>query len=413
MLQTICVCLPEISAAGLTCAAVRYDAIHTQPRLGLKALDEMYHSAKKLAEVVCPSEYGLTRTQRLDIGSTICRNLVEKISLDIRGSVTSYMPKNQKEESSESDDDQVNIRLNPDYLDQEHFVDEEDFIENSIKTRLYFTSESHLHSVVNAMRYINVAGVAGQGRSNSKRRFAPELFAPEEHRIFDRMPEFDYLTQIVFKVYEDAKASTHDANRFFVKIGISPGVTGNAMEEGKQHLDCQSLIWFPLNNRRITYQHFVKALKNISEHVERQRSDFLEREASGKGLQETPEQRANRLASELIREEADKATREQLKQKQRGEKEKGETSRDLEDAVLSLALNPSVSGMMEELDQMVKSSIPEETEEEANDAGAKGGSGTHPMDKQDSFVQEEDGKKKKKRKEKEAREGTGSKAEKQ
>jgi hypothetical protein len=35
------------------------------------------------------------------------------------------------------------------------------------------------------------------------------------------------------------------------------------------------------------------------------------------------------------------------------------------------------------------------------------------MDKQDSFVQEEDGKKKKKRKEKEAREGTGSKAEKQ
>ena len=111
------------SAAGLTCAAVRYDAIHTQPRLGLKALDEMYHSAKKLAEVVCPSEYGLTRTQRLDIGSTICRNLVEKISRDIRGSVTSYMPKNQKEESSESDDDQVNIRLNPDYLDQEHFVD--------------------------------------------------------------------------------------------------------------------------------------------------------------------------------------------------------------------------------------------------------------------------------------------------
>jgi hypothetical protein len=63
--------------------------MRTQPRLGLKSLEETYRTARQLAEVVCPSEYGLTRTQRLDIGSTICRNLIEKIARDIQGSVRS------------------------------------------------------------------------------------------------------------------------------------------------------------------------------------------------------------------------------------------------------------------------------------------------------------------------------------
>jgi len=66
---------------------------------------------------------------------------------------------------TEDEDDEVKIKLNKEYLDHDHPDKDEDFIENSIKTRLYFTSESHLHSLVNSLRYINVDGVAGQVQS--------------------------------------------------------------------------------------------------------------------------------------------------------------------------------------------------------------------------------------------------------
>ena len=38
--------------------------------------------------------------QRLNIGSTICRNLMEKVSRDMRGIVTSYIPKKTAVDSS-------------------------------------------------------------------------------------------------------------------------------------------------------------------------------------------------------------------------------------------------------------------------------------------------------------------------
>lgn len=48
----------------------KYDAIHSQDFLGLKSLAPLYTTARKLAELVCPSEYGLTRNQRLVIGAS-------------------------------------------------------------------------------------------------------------------------------------------------------------------------------------------------------------------------------------------------------------------------------------------------------------------------------------------------------
>jgi hypothetical protein len=41
-------------------------------------------------------------------------------------------------------------------------------VEDSIKTHVYFTSESHLHTVVSALRFINVQGIAGEGGKAKK-----------------------------------------------------------------------------------------------------------------------------------------------------------------------------------------------------------------------------------------------------
>ena len=187
----------------------KYDAIHTQSILGRgtssgTVLERMYATARSLAEFVCPSEYGLSRSQRLNIGCTICRNLVEKIGRDMKSSVRGYLksaiPKAdtaaaEGAETSESDDETSKLKLNREYLKDVN-DGEDDFVEDSIKTRVYFTSESHLHTVVSALRFIN-SGIAGE---SGKAKKSKGIFDSDEQKAIDNIPEFDYLTQIVFKV---------------------------------------------------------------------------------------------------------------------------------------------------------------------------------------------------------------------
>ena len=115
----------------------------------------------------------------------------------MKGSVRNYMKAAKEDnETSESDDDNTKLKFNPLFLDDVK-QQEDDFVEDSIKTRLYFTSESHLHTVVSALRFINVQGIAGDG---GKGRKSKEIFDSDEQNAIENIPEFDYLTQIVFKV---------------------------------------------------------------------------------------------------------------------------------------------------------------------------------------------------------------------
>ena len=103
----------------------KYDAIHTQRILGSgttsgAVLERMYATARSLAEFVCPSEYGLSRSQRLNIGCTICRNLVEKIGRDMKSTVRGYLKSAKaateeegEETSDESDDETSKVRSMP------------------------------------------------------------------------------------------------------------------------------------------------------------------------------------------------------------------------------------------------------------------------------------------------------------
>jgi hypothetical protein len=123
---------------------------------------------------------------------------VEKIGRDMKGSVRNYLKalKENPDETSESDDDNTKLKFNPLYLDDVK-QQEDDFVQDSIKTRLYFTSESHLHTVISALRFINVQGIAGDG---GKAKKSKEIFDSDEQNAIENIPEFDYLTQIVFKV---------------------------------------------------------------------------------------------------------------------------------------------------------------------------------------------------------------------
>ncbi len=58
-----------------------------------------------------------------------------------------------------------------------------------MRTRIYFTSESHIHSLVNVLRWAHIRG----GPS------AAPLLSPEACRLLDSILELDYLTHVVFR----------------------------------------------------------------------------------------------------------------------------------------------------------------------------------------------------------------------
>jgi hypothetical protein len=60
-----------------------------------------------------------------------------------------------------------------------------------VRTRIYFTSESHIHSLVNILRFSQLNGQS--------------LVSEEAQAMLDNTTEFDYLTQIVFRMYENTK----------------------------------------------------------------------------------------------------------------------------------------------------------------------------------------------------------------
>ena len=86
-----------------------------------------------------------------------------------------------------------------------------------IRTRLYFTSESHLHTVLNVFRFAEMG--------NGKR----SLLSQHGSSIVNSTPELCYLTQVVLRVFEDNRRPIDDPRRFRMEILFSPGATATPM----------------------------------------------------------------------------------------------------------------------------------------------------------------------------------------
>lgn len=96
-----------------------------------------------------------------------------------------------------------------------------------IRTRLYFTSESHLHTMVNVLRF---GGCDGQKSLLSQRGL----------RVINKAPELCYLTQIVIRLFEDTRRDMEDPRRYRVEILFSPGATATPMHMDELDRDLDS-----------------------------------------------------------------------------------------------------------------------------------------------------------------------------
>uniref|UniRef100_A0A1A9WB12 Inositol hexakisphosphate and diphosphoinositol-pentakisphosphate kinase n=1 Tax=Glossina brevipalpis TaxID=37001 RepID=A0A1A9WB12_9MUSC len=172
---------------------IKYDLQHNQHTLQYDQAEELYIYAKYLADIVIPQEYGLTTQEKLTIGQGICTPLLKKIKSDLQRNI------------EEVDDESVN-RLNPQYS---HGVASPG---RHVRTRLYFTSESHVHSLLTVLRYGGLLNVA----TDEQWRRAMDYIS--------MVSELNYMSQIVIMLYEDPTKDPTSEERFHVELHFSPGV---------------------------------------------------------------------------------------------------------------------------------------------------------------------------------------------
>ncbi|XP_056666335.1 inositol hexakisphosphate and diphosphoinositol-pentakisphosphate kinase 1 isoform X6 [Monodelphis domestica] len=181
---------------------VKYDVQHNGS-LGLQGTAELLRLSKALADVVIPQEYGISREEKLEIAVGFCLPLLRKIQLDLQRT---------------HEDESVN-KLHPLYsrgvLSPGRHV----------RTRLYFTSESHVHSLLSVFRY---GGLLDESQDAQWQRALAYLSA---------ISELNYMTQIVIMLYEDNTQDPSSEERFHVELHFSPGVKG-VEEDGSAPTGC-------------------------------------------------------------------------------------------------------------------------------------------------------------------------------
>ncbi|XP_076642110.1 inositol hexakisphosphate and diphosphoinositol-pentakisphosphate kinase isoform X17 [Halictus rubicundus] len=172
---------------------IKYDLQHNNHTLQFEHAEELYIYSKYLADIVIPQEYGLTVQEKLTIGQGICTPLLKKIRADLQRNI------------EESGEETVN-RLNPRYS---HGVSSPG---RHVRTRLYFTSESHVHSLLTVLRYGGLLDIV----KDEQWRRAMEYVS--------MVSELNYMSQIVVMLYEDPTKDPSSEERFHVELHFSPGV---------------------------------------------------------------------------------------------------------------------------------------------------------------------------------------------
>ncbi|XP_053522131.1 inositol hexakisphosphate and diphosphoinositol-pentakisphosphate kinase 1 isoform X13 [Artibeus jamaicensis] len=173
---------------------VKYDVQHNAS-LGLQGTAELLRLSKALADVVIPQEYGISREEKLEIAVGFCLPLLRKILLDLQRT---------------HEDEYSRGVLSPG---------------RHVRTRLYFTSESHVHSLLSVFRY---GGLLDETQDAQWQRALAYLGA---------ISELNYMTQIVIMLYEDNTRDPLSEERFHVELHFSPGVKG-VEEEGSAPAGC-------------------------------------------------------------------------------------------------------------------------------------------------------------------------------
>ncbi|CAH8652841.1 unnamed protein product [Schistosoma guineensis] len=218
---------------------IKYDLQHNSGILLESEVQDFFMCAKSLADIIVPQEYGITKEEKLVIGQRICTPLMRKILSDAR-----Y-----------TDVDEC-TRLHAGY--SKGVASPERFV----RSRLYFTSESHIHSLLTCLRYGELADIV----TDEQWRRAMEYVSS--------ISEINYLAQIVIMIYEDPTVEPKTEKRFHVELHFSPGAfalchdlpEGSGFRSGKLVRVRETPKWLTLGARKLYDSAGSNSSTRINQH---------------------------------------------------------------------------------------------------------------------------------------------------
>ncbi|RLN60847.1 hypothetical protein BBJ29_001871 [Phytophthora kernoviae] len=225
---------------------IRYDAVHNA-HLNLTDVRELLEISSSLSHALVPQEYGINVDEKIFIGSAMCRTLLSKINTDLdlaRGLGPDVLK------------DHNTHRLDASYAKNVKST------HRSVRTRLYFTSESHLHSLLNVLRY--------------GRRECPikSPIGEEARKWVEDIPELCYMTHFAVRVFERVQYPLDDPQRFRVEISVSPGADQDPLNSDPERqlevaplkivshegLTCQELVDYVTDSIAYAEQNEIKEI---------------------------------------------------------------------------------------------------------------------------------------------------------
>jgi inositol hexakisphosphate/diphosphoinositol-pentakisphosphate kinase len=214
-----------------------------------------------LADGVIPNEYGINPKHKLIIGSKIAHRLMGKILIDLRNTKEETLSVAELKKNDEENDDAAAATLrSPKKLDAskdsprvgsrrqqsaaENVTDDDTEKETQyrldpkyanvrtperhVRTRLYFTSESHIHSLINILWYCHL---------DDSLKGEPGLVSNEGLQRISEIKELDYLTHIVLRMFENTAVPLEDPKRFRIELMFSNGAALSPLEATPRNRD--------------------------------------------------------------------------------------------------------------------------------------------------------------------------------
>lgn len=159
----------------------RYDLLYNKECLGLdnNEMHDMWLEIGNLADFVIPQEYGVTRREKTEISRKIAFNFFQDIRAHLQKSL--------------EDGDQT-------------------------RCFLYFSSESHIHALRNALI---------MGESVAANSFVAKNVEGME---------LAYLSHGVIRLFENPYVSELSSRRFYATVHFSPGAHGNPLTQADDQL---------------------------------------------------------------------------------------------------------------------------------------------------------------------------------
>ena len=224
---------------------IKYDIVHNKSIIGDTAI-ELYQLIANLAEFVMPLEYGIKIDEKINIGIKFIKPLLSKIYKDLLWilNIEGYFKSNSFIVDSDLDSSNKDLQ-SLESQERTYFgLDEEKLDKGEIKsawrhvkTKIYFTSQSHLYSLLNTLIYSMNSFLVDNGKENKSN---------DIWNVFD----LDYCSHIVFRLFENYNVDKDSKERYRIEILVSPGAKNDKEELCK--CDNSHLVplqsWITLND---------------------------------------------------------------------------------------------------------------------------------------------------------------------